>query len=241
MQKGKTQKKRTGNKKGNKSNKSVKKVVTRELVKRGLNRPEMKHIVYHALGDIASALSSSGAILDPTRQGDNNYILNGYVYPSTSIVGGAVVGNRITANGIHLKWRFFNDTDSTHLCRMMIVCDMDPTNTTVLCPYNASNLGTNGNILLLNDISSPLAPSVNRRYKMLYDRQFVLSGDEDNRNTIYGSKYIKLHNASVRYTLSASDTEALVANNRRYFMFLVADDTTSIAASITADFTFRDV
>lgn len=226
--------------KGSKAKKTVKKVITRELVKRGLNKPEIKHNVYSASGDINSILSTAGTILDPTQQGNNSYILNTNIYPTNS-QGGCVLGNKISARGVHLKWRFFNDTDNVHMCRMLVVVDFDPTNATTLSLYNSSSLGTNGNVFLTNDISSVLAPTSNRRFKVLYDKQFILSGDNDNKGMLCGSKYIKLHNARVVYTLDDINTDVLVPNNRRYYLFLVGDDTTSIAHSITADFTFVDV
>lgn len=222
------------------SKKQVKKVITRELVKRGLNKPEMKHNVYNFSGVLATVLATSGTQLDPNRQGDNNYILNGTIYPTASI-GGAVVGNKIVAKGLHLKWRFYNADTNSHVVRMLVVCDHDPSSSATLLPYSTTNLGTNGNIFLSADISSILAPPTNRRFKVMYDKQFVISGDDDIKSLQIGSKYIKLHNAYVNYALDDANTEILVSNNRKYNLYLFADTTTYISTAITADFTFNDV
>lgn len=222
------------------SKKQVKKVITRELVKRGLNKPEIKRNVYSFVGTLATSVVTSGTQLDPTKQGDNNYILNGAIYPTTT-PGGAVVGNKIVAKGLHLKWRFYNSDTNSHVVRMLVVCDHDPTSSATLLPYTGANLGTNGNIFLSADISSILAPPTNRRFKVLYDKQFVISGDDDNKSLQIGSKYIKLHNAYVNYALDDTNTEALVSNNRKYNLYLFADTVTYISCAVTADFTFCDV
>lgn len=220
---------------------AVKKTVSRMLVARGLNKPELKNwITAFNPGQIALSPASTGVQLDPQRQGDNDIIYNGYIYPTVANQGGNVIGNKITAKYMNCQFQFYNNDTGSHLIRVLIVCDNQPQNSQALVPYSAQKVGTNANMWLSSSTTSLYIPQ-STRFNVLLDKTLVLSGEDNEKNIQMIKRKINLNNAHIQYTQSATDTEVLISDNRRYILYLIPDTEEFVYGTYQIDFGFTDV
>lgn len=219
---------------------AVKKTVTRMLTARGLNKPELKNWINVASAAvIATTPASVGLQLDPQRQGNNDIIYNGNVYP-TSQQDGNVIGDKILAKYINFSAQFYNDDTHSHFIRILIVCDNQPQGSDALVPYSAAKVGSNAN-MWLNSLTTSLYIPQSTRFNVLFDKTVALSGDNDEKSLAFVRKRINLNNARVQYTQSAADSNVLIPNNRKYLLYLIPDNNEQIFGVYQVDFGFSDV
>lgn len=229
------------NKKGR--NPKIKKTVVRMLTARGIGKPEIKNnIIWQNGGLLALTASSPGVRLDPSKQGDNDIIYNGMIYP-TLVAGGNVIGNSITGKYIHIKGNLYNSGDEPRHVRIMIVCDRQYNmNGYTLVPFSNANVASNANIFMSADANALFHPGAKKRFDVLFNRIYTLSGQPDSNNVRLFEKRINLNNVKITYTQSGANTEELLTDNRIYYLYAwCIDNQETVFYQYTVDFGFVDV
>lgn len=207
----------------------VKKMITRALVARGLNRPDVKHsrTAVENTGVVTTAFNASPDVI---------------IVPSSMAHGalreGQYIGGKITAKYFTYRGMFYNTTAEPITVRMFIVEDMQPSNGALIL----QSLGTfeGAEILYDSSVYSLYNDTVPRRWKMLRDVTMLIHSQtttSDRERTNFRG-HVNLHNAQV--SLTPGTISGNFAISRNYYMFFVAQ-AIGIQYSLYTDFGFTDV
>lgn len=210
--------------------KSVYKIVKSQLQHRGLLHPEIKHKWIYLNGDAITNDLTAGPtqILGPVANGTG---------PST------IIGSKYSAKYLHLKGNLFNSGTETHMVRLLIIRDDQPTgsDSTLTDPALVLYSGTanwNTTILMSDNMIAPIQPYKPRRFKVLFDKIYNMfnagSGVIKPVN-----KYIPLYDTAVSVT--PNQTSGVYNQNHAYYFYAITDAQQDISQFMTLDFAFQDV
>lgn len=223
-------------KKGMKKNKSIKKVITRALVARGLNKPELRYHYTNVLtnAQVTSTIYSTGTFLQPLSQGDA---------ADNMATGSQVTGLKYNAKYIDLYGHFFNtSTTSNHSVRVILIRDDQPYAGNSIVPWSGT-ANYNECLFQFQYMYSEFHSYKPRRFKVLMDQTIVLGAASQDRAQKVLRRHINLRNTLVSNTLNVGSTFAFYPQNHQYLLYIISDSDAEnpVYSTFKAKFAYTDV
>lgn len=215
--------------------KMIKKVVTKMLVNRGLNKPEIKYHYTPILTaqQVTTTYSSNGTFLQPTSQGDDADNL-----PSAK----QVIGLKYTAKYIEIFGHFYNTANENHAVRLILIRDDQPYAGNSIVPWSGT---ANFNECLFQFAYqwSEFHSYKPRRFKVLMDSKIILGGETQDRAQKIIRRRINLYNTTISNTLNVASIDNFYPQNHQYILFIVGDGSTDspVYSTLKAKFAYTDV